>query len=266
MEKKVLKKTFKIVANVLLYLFIAICLFGVLITVMSKSDPDGTATIFGMQMRIVISPSMEECDRTDVSEYDIGSIPVDSVVFIETVPEDPAKANEWYADLKVGDVLTFKYVYVKQETITHRIVSIEPNSDGGYTILLEGDNKNDASTVMTQEINTADLNSPNYVIGKVTGTSYLLGLFITILKSPVGLICMVILPALVILVFEVVKVVRLLMSDKKKQDNKVQQAQQEELEMLRRRLAELEKSNAGAPDAPPNGEGSDHNDTNGMTP
>ena len=107
--QKVLKKGGKIAGNILLYLFIAICLLGVILAITSKKDDDGTATIFGKQLRFVLSPSMEKCDATDVSGFEIKDIPTKSVVFIDTVPEDEAKAAAWYADLKVGDVLTFKY-------------------------------------------------------------------------------------------------------------------------------------------------------------
>ena len=86
------KKVWSIVSNVLLYLFIAICLIGVILTITAKKDEDGTATIFGMQMRLVISPSMEKCDATDVSDFEIKDIPVNSMVFIEVVPTDPTEA------------------------------------------------------------------------------------------------------------------------------------------------------------------------------
>ena len=43
--------------------------------------------------------------------------------------ENAEEAKAWYADLKVGDVLTFKYVYVRQETITHRIIDIEEKNE-----------------------------------------------------------------------------------------------------------------------------------------
>ena len=75
MEKtQLFKKVGKITANILLYVFIAVCLFSVILTISSKKDADGTASIFGMQMRSIISPSMEKCDATDVSGYEIKDI------------------------------------------------------------------------------------------------------------------------------------------------------------------------------------------------
>ncbi|MBO5355395.1 MAG: S26 family signal peptidase [Clostridia bacterium] len=243
MEKQKLKKAGKITVDVITYLFIVLCVLAVVLVITSKRDPDGTSTIFGKQMRYVQSPSMEKCDATDVSAFEIKDIPMRSMVFIETVPDDPAKAAEWYASLKVGDVLTFKYVYVRQETITHRITAIEPKETGGYIISLEGDNKNSEDGALTQKIDTSIENSPNYIIGKVTGQNYPLGLLINALKSPAGIVCIIILPALAIIVLEVIKIVNVFGAERKKKDDEVKAQQQSELEELRARLAQLEAKN-----------------------
>ena len=263
MKKGALKKMGRIAANVLLYVFSAICLFGVIVTVSSKKDRDGTATVFGMQMRVVETPSMEKCDETDVSGFEIRDIPVGSMVFIDTVPQDKAQAQQFYAELAPGDVLTFKYVIdSKQKTITHRIVSITPDETGGYQILLRGDNKGAETEASEQLIYTSQTDSPNYVIGKVTGQSRVLGGFVQILGSAVGIICVVILPASVILVLEVLKIVRVLTSSKKEKELEEKQAQAEELQRLRARLAELEgKSLPQTQEGSPPGE-----DINGETP
>lgn len=235
------KKAVKIVLDVILYLFLAVCLFGVIVTIASKKDADGTANIFGRQVRFVQSSSMEKCDQTDVSDFKIKDIPVKSLVFIKTVPKDDDKAAEWYASLKAGDVLTFKYVYGKQETITHRIVDISPKEDGsGYIITLEGDNKAADGGNLTQTIDTSLTDSPNYVIGKVTATSYFLGLFAYALKTPVGIVCIIIIPCFIVIAFEVIRIVSVIHDDKNKADKEKEEAQKNELEELKRKLAALE--------------------------
>lgn len=237
------KKIVKIVLDVVLYLFLALCLFGVIVTVTAKKDPDGTANIFGYQMRFVQSASMEKCEQTDVSQFQIKDIPVKSVVFIQTVPADEKKAAEWYASLKVGDVLTFKYMYTKQETITHRIVEIVPNEEkGGYTIQLEGDNKASDAKTLKQTIETWQTDSLNYVVGKVTSASYPLGLFVYALKSPVGLVCIIIVPCLVVIGFEIMRIVSVVNADKVKKQKETEQARQDELDELKRKLAALENA------------------------
>ena len=243
--KQLLKKIAKIAGNVLLYTFIVISLVGVLLTITAKKDADGTATIFGMQMRFVLSPSMEKSDATDVSDFKIKDIPTKSVIFVEVVPDDPAEAEKWYSELAVGDVLTFKYVYVTQETITHRITSIEPKATGGYIIELEGDNKSENSDTLSQTIDTSQTDSPNYVIGKVVGQNYVLGLFVNILKiHPSVLIFCVIVPAVGIIIFEIIRLVTLFGAERKKKDQEEKEKQQSELDELRRKLAALEAANA----------------------
>lgn len=234
-------RALKIAGDVLLYFIIALALFVLFVSVTSKKDSDGAATVFGRQLRFVQSDSMAACELTDVGSYKIKSIPVRSCVFIETVPENESQRAEWYADLRVGDVLTFKYVYTKQKTITHRIVDITENGSGGYFITLEGDNKNSDSDLLTQTINTSLADSPNYVIGKVTGHSYLLGLLVYAFKTPVGIVCLVIIPCFVIIVFEIMRLIKVLGRDKKEKLELRQREQAEEIEVLKKKLAALQQ-------------------------
>ena len=88
MNSKTLKKIVSIAVNAVLYFFLALCIFSVFFTIFSKKDPDGAANIFGHQMRLVISRSMEESDATDVSDFEIKSLPLNSMVFVDLVPED----------------------------------------------------------------------------------------------------------------------------------------------------------------------------------
>ena len=250
MNTRSLKKLIETLVNVVLYSFICLCIIGIMLTISAKKEPDGGSTVLGKQIRYVLSPSMEKCDQTDVSQYKIKDIKTKSMVFIDVVPKDENEAKEWYSELKVGDVLTFRYVYARQETITHRITDIYANENGGYTITLEGDNKNADSNVLKQTIDTSKKNSPNYVIGKVTGQSYLLGLFISTLKSPAGIITVIIIPAFVILLMEVLKITRMINADKRKKHEEEKNQQQNELEVLKRRLAELEAAKTVTQTAP----------------
>lgn len=230
----------KIVSNVLLYLFIALCLAALILSIVSKKDSDGAATVLGHQIRFVQSPSMEACEQTDVSAYKIKDIPTRSMVFIEVVPEDPAEASAWYDALAVGDVLTFKYVYTTQETITHRIISIEKNERGGYTIELAGDNKGDGGATLTQTIDTSLTNSPNYVIGKVVAQSLPLGFLVYALKTPVGIVCIIMVPCLIIIALEIIRIVGIFSADRRKKQEEIKQQQQNEIEALKRQLELLQ--------------------------
>lgn len=240
MNKAKVKKLRDIIVNVILYTFLAICIFSVFFTVFSRKEADGAAEIFGYQMRIVTSDSMSKCEYTDTSDFEIKDIPIRSMVFVQAVPKNVDEAYEWYQDLEVGDVLTFRFAYTTQVTITHRITSIEKNDEGGFTIQLAGDNKNSENGQLYQEINTATPNSVNYVIGKVTGQSYFLGLIMSFLMQPVGILLAIIVPCVVIILIEALKIANIFMADKKKWRQEEEERKDNELEELRRRVAELE--------------------------
>lgn len=243
-DKAKMKKIGNITLNVLLYIFLAICIMSVFVTLLSKRDSDGTAEIFGYQMRVVTSDSMSKSDSTDVSNCKIKDIPIRSMVFIKVMPDDPSEAEEWYRSLQVGDVLTFRYVYTNQVTITHRIVSITEKETGGFVIKLAGDNKTTKDGQLVQIIDTSVPHNTNYVIGKVTGQAYLLGLIMSVLMQPAGLILAIIIPCLIIIFFEVLKIVKLFTSEKKKREQEEKEKKENELKELRRKLAELEKEKA----------------------
>lgn len=247
MNKEKVKKYGKIALNVLLYLFLAICVVTVFITLISAKEPDGARNVFGYQMRLVTTGSMEKSESTDVSGFKIGSIPKNSMIFIDLVPEDSEEAKTWYDDLEVGDVLTVKYVYTSQIVITHRIISKEPvkkNGEivpGGYIITIEGDNKNDTETQMTQVINTTLTESPNYVIGKVTGTAVLLGGFLSLIKTTVGTVFIIIIPCAIIAILEAIRIYNAVTQEKKLKEKKEKEAAEEELRKLKEKLRALEE-------------------------
>ena len=244
MDKAKIRKIGKITLDILLYIFLAICIFAVFVTVLSKRDSDGAAEVFGYQMRVVTSDSMSESEFTDVSAYKIKDIPIRSMVFVKVMPDDPAEADEFYRSLEVGDVLTFRYVYTTQVTITHRITAITEKETGGFVIELAGDNKSSEDGQLTQVIDTSVPNNMNYVIGKVTGQAKLFGAVMSFLMQPAGIILLIILPCAIIILIEILKIVKLLTADKKKREQEEKDKKESELEELRRRLAEMEKAQA----------------------
>ena len=248
-------KALQIAGDVLFCLIIAFALFVLIISVSAKRDADGTANVLGYQLRFVRSGSMEKCDQTDVSGYKIKSIPVKSCVFIKKAPapEDQQALNEWCSALSVGDVLTFQYskygaANIQDKVITHRILKIEPK-EGGYIITLEGDNKNDTGSVGQQVIDTTKADGLDYIIGKVEGQSYFLGLCVYALKSPVGLVFIIIVPCMIVIAYEVIKIITVLNKDKKDRQQQEKTAKEDEIALLRKQLEELQKS-GGTAEAP----------------
>lgn len=241
------KKAISIIGNVLLYLFIALCVLMVISTIITKKKGEDAVTVFGYQMRVVMSNSMEESDKTDVSDFKIKSIDVRSMVFIKTVPKDSQKSEEFYNKITEGDVLTFQYSEYANDpnnevVVTHRVVE-KTQIEGGYIIKLAGDNYQGERII--EEINTTE-NGPDYIIGKVVGQSKVLGLIAYSLKQWYGLVFIVILPCLIMIVYQVISLSGYYSNEKNKKSLEEQKrqketidSQKEELEELKAQLAQL---------------------------
>lgn len=257
------KKVGRFLSNLALSVFLLICVLAVVLTFVSRKGSDGTAEIFGYQMRLVTSDSMAKCEHTDVSPYEIKSIPVRSMIFVKVMPVDPEEADAWYRNLKVGDVLTFRYVYSTQVTITHRIISITEKESGGFVIQLAGDNKSSENGQLYQTIDTSIPNNTNYVIGKVTGQCYLFGFIMSFLTSPLGIVLAIILPCVIIIFFEILKIIKTFNADKKAQQEEELLKKEIELEDLRSRLAEFEENSKAGVALPDETEETLNNDCEG---
>ncbi len=214
---------------VILYSFIILAILFLYVVIKSKKNND-VVSIMNHQIRIVTSESMEKGSK-ETNQYKIKSLPLKSMIIIEQV--DNNHEYEWYQSLKVGDVLTFKYVYIKQETITHRIINIQ-EVDNGFIITLQGDNQDIESNTSSQTIDTRDINSPNYIIGKVVYKNVLLGKIIYILKQPIGIGCLIILPSFIIIILEIIKIINIINEKKKKET-------EEEINLLKKRIETLQK-------------------------
>lgn len=256
MNKTKIKKISNIALNVLIYVFMAICIVSVIATVFFPKSSDGATTVLGYQFRVVTTGSMAKSPETDVSGYKIKSIPQNSLVIIKTMPDDPQAAADWYEnEVEIGDVLTFKYLYERQLVITHRVVDKYPNPEGeGYVIVLEGDNKNENVNLARQVIYTADDDSVNYIIGKVQAKSYVFGLFIGAMKEPLSLLLLIILPCLVIIGLEVAKIFKIVNAEKRERALVETAKKDEEILDLKKQLEMLKRMNEanGARDAPDN--------------
>lgn len=243
------KRIIRIVGSVVLYSFIVVSIFAVMLVLFGQKDPDGTVTVLGRQMRTVLTGSMEECEHTNVEGFDIGSIKKGAMVFIETVPEDPKEAAKWYEALEVGDVLTFRYLYTNQETITHRIIK-KDKVEGGYKITLRGDNINSKDGALEQVIDTSiDPGiATNYVIGKVVGTSFALGWFISLIKEPIGMVFIIILPCVAIIVLEIVRIFGVVGEEKRRKLTEEHKEKDDRIAELEKMIAELAAAKANGED------------------
>lgn len=156
-------------------------------------------------VKIVVSGSMAGEPRT---QYDIQTIPVESMVFIRKVPQDD-DAQSFYSSLKVGDVLTFDYrhpVSKENMVVTHRIISIS-ESRGVYTYTCKGDSIADDPTNGSIQIVTS---ASGDVIGKVVGVSHTLGQAVVFLSTGLGKVCLIVIPCIILIVSEIGNIIHVL--------------------------------------------------------
>ncbi len=205
MKKKAIKNILSVTLNIIIYFFLLISLLFAIFSILSKKDEDGAVNIFGYEVRRVVTDSMEECEYTDVSAFDIKSIAVNSMIFIRRVPSGE-DLDYWYSSIKIGDVLTFKYLYGRQITITHRVINITKKANGGYIIELAGDNRDSSFAYSKQIIDTSLADSPDYVIGKVVGQSIFLGKIATYLSNQLTMFLCVIMPCFGIIMYQIFKI------------------------------------------------------------
>lgn len=70
----------------------------------------------------------------------------------------------------------------------------------------------------------------------------MLGLIVYALKTPVGIVCFIIIPCLIIIVFEVIRLVRVLGRDKKDRMKAECEKQASEIERLKRQIEMLKRN------------------------
>ena len=187
------------VATAIVALIVIGCLIGYI------WDRNGGSLDFSdTQVLIVISGSMDGEPR---EQYEIETIPIESMVFVHEVPSDPSAAQEFYASLEVGDVLTFDYrhpVTGEHMVVTHRIISVS-ESGGVYTYTMAGDSiADDPTNTSTQTVTSQS----GDVIGEVVGVSHWLGVLTVFLSHWYGKALLIVVPCLILAVSELSSIAR----------------------------------------------------------
>ncbi len=223
-------KARNLIRNIVVWLFVAIAVLMMVFTIISVATFDRTdRSLFGMKAFIVLSDSMS---RTDFSAGDL--------VFVKEV--DPATLAE-------GDIIS----YISQntanygETVTHKIRRVTTDAKGNPGFVTYGTTTDtDDETIVTYP----------FVIGKYKGHIPKIGRFFQFLKTTPGYIVCILIPFLVLILFEGAQCIRLFRKYKAEQQAALN-AEREKLEAdkaetarmleeLRAMQAKLEaKENAG---------------------
>lgn len=148
---------------------------------MYEKNPTTNIPRFGLYT--IISPSMEP----EINVFDV-------VVDLNVFSQD---------DIKKGDVITFisNSNVSKGLTVTHRVVDIITNADGSKAYITKGDNnlKADQATVKYSDI-----------LGKVLFKIPQLGRVQFLIADKFGWILVILLPALGVIIYDFIKLFRLL--------------------------------------------------------
>lgn len=261
-KETVWKKVLNISLDVLFALFVLLGVFLISANV-SANKNNGTIVLFNNQLRIIETGSMAENKNYTKEEYKsfkIKNLPIETLISIDDITKKShEKRDAFYATLKRGDVLTFKYpVSGLTSVVTHRITKVEQLGDRNfysddytqllytrpnYKITLKGDAVEGEGGGLYQIIETArDEEDPTtYVIGKVTWASLPAGKMTKFTTSKWGIMVFVIIPCGVLLAYEVNKIAFVIVRERKaKKDQKKLSEKDEEIEELRKKLAELE--------------------------
>ena len=207
-----MKKAWKIISNVLVWLLVAFAVGMMVFTIVSVNTFDrNDRAVFGHKMYIVLSDSMS---ATDFSAGDL--------VVVKEV--DPSTLQE-------GDVVA----YVSQaadsygQTMTHKIRSRTTTEDGEPGFITYG---------TTTGVDDEEIVTYPYVQGKYAFAIPKLGSFFTFMKTPVGYLVCILLPFLLLILYQGVNCVRLFRQYKREQMQELQD-EKDAIAAERRRAEEM---------------------------
>lgn len=195
--KKILSISFRVLAWVL----IAFTVFMMIFTITTVNTVDKTdVSIFGYRFYIVKTDSMSPSEKN--KDLDV-HFSAGDIVISET-PDDPRA-------LKKGDVITFisESSVSYGETVTHMIYSVKTDSKGK------------AIEYTTYGTNTGAIDdapvSPDYVLGVYAGKLPGVGNFFQFIRTMPGYILCILIPFLLLILYNGVNVIRLFRKYKREQ-------------------------------------------------
>lgn len=243
--KNVFKKIMNILIKVVTWLLIAFTVFMMVFTVVTVATVDrNDRAIFGVKFYIVQTDSMSLSDKN--ADLDV-HFNAGDIVVIKNV-KDPRT-------LQAGQIVSFMSTNSVSygETVTHMIREVKTNDEGkvlGYVTYGTNTGVDDEALV-----------EPEYVLGTYAAKLPGVGNFFAFVKSTPGYIICILVPFLLLILYNGVNVIRLFRKYKREQTAEIQ-AEKDQLEaeraenqrMMQELLAlkaQLEKSGEGTPPAQP---------------
>lgn len=251
------KKLINIGMKVITWLLIAFTVFMMIFTIVTVTTVDrNDRSIFGVKFYIVQTDSMSKSENNKDMDIHFNA---GDIVLIKDLSDNEK------AELKAGDVIAFLSTNSVNygETVTHMIREVKYNDEGkivGFVTYGTNTGTNDEKVV-----------EPEYILGKYTGKLPGVGNFFAFVKSTPGYIVCILVPFLLLILYNGVNVIRLFRQYKKEQ-TAVMEAERAEIaeerkkneDMLRELQAlkeQLEKQKGDTPTETPHTSTEDSSDT-----
>ena len=210
------KKILNIALKVVSWLLVAFTVFMMLFTIITVTTVDrNDRSILGVKFHIVQTDSMSPSENNKDMDVHFSA---GDIVVIKNV-ENPAK-------LQAGDIIAFLSMneVSRGETVTHMIREVKTTEDGkvlGYVTFGTNTGTNDEALV-----------EPEYVLGSYAGKLPGVGNFFVFVKSTPGYISCILIPFLLLILYNGINVIRLFRQYKREQMEEMQ-AEKEKLEAER---------------------------------
>ena len=210
------KKILNIALKVVTWLLVAFTVFMMIFTIVTVTTVDrNDRSIFGIKFYIVQTDSMSKSDKN--ADMDV-HFNAGDIVIIKNV-EDPTK-------LQSGDIIAFMSTNSVSygETVTHMIREVKRADDGkllGYVTYGTNTGVDDEALV-----------EPEYILGAYSGKLPGVGNFFAFVKSTPGYIVCILVPFLLLILYNGVNVIRLFRKYKREQ-MEAMQAEKDKLEAER---------------------------------
>ena len=288
---KVLNRTVTVIGIILCVVFGALLLMNITIIVKGLINPDWPPSVFGITPMVVKSGSMSSDtphrvvsgDIIELTEEQIKSLKVGDTFrtqsgdYIETNIVETVSVSENgqivftasrpapdhievddlifvgggdFQDLQVGQIITFFEATAKGEktgkVITHRIIEVT-EKDGAVVYRTKGDANNTADKIPVM---------PQNIIGVYKNRVAKLGALVLFLQKPWGILIFIGVPVLAFIIYDIIR--RQRSAGKGGKVNELE----DELERLRKRVAEMEEKGPSPENVP--GDGSAGNDAGGQ--
>lgn len=215
--KEKIKKVAGICGNVLIWTIVVVSLLVTILVFSAQGSDDGVPALFGTSLVTIESGSMEPT-------YNSGDL-----VFMTKI-DDAAKAA-----LKKGDIITYHAPIdingdgVLGDINTHRIVEVDTVAK---TVKTQGDNEVTNPTPDNYTVKFTDIIGTCTEDGKIGG----IGGVIAFLRSSLGFFLCIVLPLILLFIYELYRFIMLLISESKRQAQ--EQAMETEEEIKRRAIEE----------------------------